>query len=200
MSPLVCHAESVQMCVHMYADTHILYTQKRHIYRLVTMHKQAWTLNTHINQRSAGSWIAASLHQGLNINVQGQISSRGNPFKAILLTGWRFLLIYANLYSQFMLMLCFNLNQCVWSGWKASINLTLSVHLCLCVCLTWLLVSGGNLHIPIYSNCLSHAVSVCIWESGVLVLASPVQEGAAAKRGFLDFNSYSVVIPEMDSS
>lgn len=89
----------------------------------------------HINQRSAGSRIAASLHQGLNINVRGQISSRGNPFKSILFAGWCFWLIYANLNNRFMLILCFNLNQCVRSGLKASINLTVSVHLALSLCL-----------------------------------------------------------------
>jgi len=117
-------------------------------------------MNTHINQRSAGSWIAASLHQGLNINVQGQISSRGNPFKAILLTGWCFWLIYANLSSQCMQILRFNLNQCAWNSSKASINLTVSVHLALALslCLPCLLISGGNLlliDVPICCNCVS---------------------------------------------
>lgn len=61
--------------------------------------------HTHINRRSAGSRIAASLHQGLNINVRGQISSRGNPFKSMLLPGWCSWLIYANLYAQIMQMM-----------------------------------------------------------------------------------------------
>lgn len=40
-----------------------------------------------ISSRSAGSRIAASLRQVLNINVWGQISSRDNPFKIISLSG-----------------------------------------------------------------------------------------------------------------
>lgn len=48
-------------------------------------------------QRSAGSRIAASLHQCLNINVWGQIRSHGNPFRASVLPGKVFWVNYANL-------------------------------------------------------------------------------------------------------
>lgn len=149
--------------------THILYNILTHLQTCDNANR-----HTHINQRSAGSRIAASLHQGLNINVGGaQISSRGNPFKAILLCGWCFCLIYAHLCK-----FCFNLNQCVcvWNSLKASIKLTASVHVALSLCLPILICS------PCFS--MHYAKSF-------LGLASPVQKGAAVgfSSKYLDFYS-----------
>lgn len=138
----------------------------------------------HINKRSAGSRIAASLHQGLNINAWGQISSRGNPFKAILLSGWWFWLIYANLYAEFMQIWCFNLNQCVWNGLRASVNLTVSVHLTLSL---RLFIKLPYLLDPYVwnPNLLSSALC-CLF----LALASPVQKGTAVEFSSKKFNRY----------
>lgn len=102
------------MHTHMHAsmNTHTVQPEGlicRHVWQHPDRHA-LW--HPHINWGSAGSRIAALLHQGLNINVWGQISSRGNPFKATLLSGWWSWLIYADLYAQFMQIWCFHLNQC----------------------------------------------------------------------------------------
>lgn len=153
-----------------------------HMHASMNTHTVHALWHPHINQRSAGSRIAASLHQGLNINVWGQISSRGNPFKAILLSGWWFWLIYANLYAQFMQIWCFNLNQCVewFEGFSQSY----------CVCASRL-VFAPTYHTALFTGslCLKSPFTVqCI--VFFLALASPVQKGAAVEFSSKRFNRY----------
>lgn len=139
----------------------------RHVWQHPDRHA-LW--HPHISWRSAGSRIAAFLHQGLNINVWGQISSRGNPFKAILLSGWWSWLIYANLYAQFMQIWCFNLNQCVewFEGFCQSYCVCTSRLVLVSTYQTTLFTESLCLKSPIYCPVLSFTA-----------VASPVQKGAA---------------------